>query len=259
MACSMPGLPVPYYVPEFAQVHVHWVGDAIQPLEVIQAKKKEDILNIWDRATKPQRRERACWGSELANQSFGLKQKRRICAWRREGPAKSCQGQPGPDCRLHAAKSEPGGRSDNWVHGLWSPAVLWSTAVPLVLAGRTAGWGGRGSGGYACPEPAFPCSWSWNFKIPLQTSPNLLPASAVFLLSPSPREGTLLLVGTSSPFSELCLRCNSFQGMWMKFWWEDWGVHTGAWWSPLMYEVEPGRREKDHGLWAQDLPSSGAS
>ena len=29
MNCSMPGLPVLYYVPEF--VHVHWVSDAIQP------------------------------------------------------------------------------------------------------------------------------------------------------------------------------------------------------------------------------------
>ena len=27
---SMPGLPVAYYLPEFAQVHVHWVSDAIQ-------------------------------------------------------------------------------------------------------------------------------------------------------------------------------------------------------------------------------------
>jgi len=29
--CSMPGLPVPHFLPEFAQVHVHWVGEAIQP------------------------------------------------------------------------------------------------------------------------------------------------------------------------------------------------------------------------------------
>ena len=31
MDCSMPGLPVPHYLPEFAQVQVHWIGDAIQP------------------------------------------------------------------------------------------------------------------------------------------------------------------------------------------------------------------------------------
>ena len=31
MDCSMPGVPVPHYLPELAQTHVHWVGDAIQP------------------------------------------------------------------------------------------------------------------------------------------------------------------------------------------------------------------------------------
>ena len=30
MDCSMLGLPVPHYLLEFAQVHVHWIGDAIQ-------------------------------------------------------------------------------------------------------------------------------------------------------------------------------------------------------------------------------------
>ena len=28
--CSMPGLPVHHWLPEFTQTHVHWVGDAIQ-------------------------------------------------------------------------------------------------------------------------------------------------------------------------------------------------------------------------------------
>ena len=31
MNCSTPDLPVPHDLPEFAQIHVHWVGDAIQP------------------------------------------------------------------------------------------------------------------------------------------------------------------------------------------------------------------------------------
>ena len=31
MNCNMPGFPVLYYLPEFAQTHVHWVDDAIQP------------------------------------------------------------------------------------------------------------------------------------------------------------------------------------------------------------------------------------
>ena len=29
--CSTPGRPVLHYLPEFAQIHVHWVSDAIQP------------------------------------------------------------------------------------------------------------------------------------------------------------------------------------------------------------------------------------
>ena len=31
MHCITPGFPVLHYLPEFAQTHVHWVGDAIQP------------------------------------------------------------------------------------------------------------------------------------------------------------------------------------------------------------------------------------
>ena len=31
MDCSTPGLPVPHHLPEFSQVHVHCIGDAIQP------------------------------------------------------------------------------------------------------------------------------------------------------------------------------------------------------------------------------------
>ena len=31
MDCSTPGFPVLHYLTEFAQTHVHWVGDAIQP------------------------------------------------------------------------------------------------------------------------------------------------------------------------------------------------------------------------------------
>ena len=31
MDCSTPGFPVLHHLPEFAQTHVHWVSDAIQP------------------------------------------------------------------------------------------------------------------------------------------------------------------------------------------------------------------------------------
>ena len=32
MDCSMPGFPVLHHLPELAQIHVHWVGDVIQPV-----------------------------------------------------------------------------------------------------------------------------------------------------------------------------------------------------------------------------------
>ena len=31
MDCSTPGFPVNHQIPELAQTHVHWIGDAIQP------------------------------------------------------------------------------------------------------------------------------------------------------------------------------------------------------------------------------------
>ena len=31
MNCSTPDFPVPHHLPEFAQVHVHWIGDDLQP------------------------------------------------------------------------------------------------------------------------------------------------------------------------------------------------------------------------------------
>ena len=31
MDCSTPGFPVLHHLPEFAQTHIHWAGDAIQP------------------------------------------------------------------------------------------------------------------------------------------------------------------------------------------------------------------------------------
>ena len=35
MDYSTPGFPVLHYLPEFAQTHVHWVSDAIQPLHPV--------------------------------------------------------------------------------------------------------------------------------------------------------------------------------------------------------------------------------
>ena len=37
MDCSMPGFLVLHHLPEFAQTHVHWVGDAIQPSDPLSS------------------------------------------------------------------------------------------------------------------------------------------------------------------------------------------------------------------------------
>ena len=36
MECNMPSLPVHHQLPQFAQTHAHWVGDAIQPSHPLQ-------------------------------------------------------------------------------------------------------------------------------------------------------------------------------------------------------------------------------
>ena len=38
MKCSTPGFSVPHHLPEFAQVHVHWIGDAIQPSHPLSSR-----------------------------------------------------------------------------------------------------------------------------------------------------------------------------------------------------------------------------
>ena len=35
MNCSMPGFPVLHHLPDFAQTHVHWLSDAIQPSHLL--------------------------------------------------------------------------------------------------------------------------------------------------------------------------------------------------------------------------------
>ena len=45
MDCSRPGLPVPHHLPEFAQVHVHCMGDAIQPSRPL-TPSSPSVLNL---------------------------------------------------------------------------------------------------------------------------------------------------------------------------------------------------------------------
>ena len=56
MDCSTPGFPVLHHLPELAQTHVHWVGDAIQP--------SRPLLSVFS----------YCFQSFLASESFHLSQ-----------------------------------------------------------------------------------------------------------------------------------------------------------------------------------------
>ena len=49
MDCNMPNFPVLHYLLEFAQTHVHWVDDAIQPsLQFIVIQTKSPINKRMD-------------------------------------------------------------------------------------------------------------------------------------------------------------------------------------------------------------------
>ena len=44
MNCSTPGLPILHHLPEFAQTHVHRVGDAIQPSHPLSSPSRPTFL-----------------------------------------------------------------------------------------------------------------------------------------------------------------------------------------------------------------------
>ena len=46
MDCSTPGFPVLYHLPELAQIHVHWVSDAIQPSHPLLSPSPSAYLRL---------------------------------------------------------------------------------------------------------------------------------------------------------------------------------------------------------------------
>ena len=47
MDCSTPGCPVLHYLPEFAQTHVHWISDVIQPFHTLLPPSPPALIYIW--------------------------------------------------------------------------------------------------------------------------------------------------------------------------------------------------------------------
>ena len=47
MDCSTPGFPVLHWLPGFAQTHVHWISDAIQPFHVLSLLLLVRTYRLW--------------------------------------------------------------------------------------------------------------------------------------------------------------------------------------------------------------------
>ena len=47
MNCSTPGFPILHHMPELAQIHVHWVGDAIQPPQSFSASGSFSVIQFF--------------------------------------------------------------------------------------------------------------------------------------------------------------------------------------------------------------------
>ena len=45
--CSISGLPVPHYLPEFSQVHVHWINDTIQPSHPVSCSSPFTSIKVF--------------------------------------------------------------------------------------------------------------------------------------------------------------------------------------------------------------------
>ena len=44
--CRTPGFPVPHHLPQFAQIHVHWIGDSIQPSRPLSSPSPPTVIFI---------------------------------------------------------------------------------------------------------------------------------------------------------------------------------------------------------------------
>ena len=53
MDCITSGFPVPHYLPEFAQVYVHWISDATQPFHPLLRLLPKYILTTSSQAPTP--------------------------------------------------------------------------------------------------------------------------------------------------------------------------------------------------------------
>ena len=62
VACSTPGFPVPHHLPAFAQVHVHRIGDAVQPSHFLLPSSPSARIRVFSNEFAVHMRE-ACWAT----------------------------------------------------------------------------------------------------------------------------------------------------------------------------------------------------
>ena len=66
MDCKTPGFPVLHHLPELAQTHVHWVGDAIQPSHALSVPFSSCLQSFSPSGSFP-----ISWTFALRDQSIG--------------------------------------------------------------------------------------------------------------------------------------------------------------------------------------------
>ena len=74
MDCSMPGFPILHYLLEFAQTHVHWVSDAIQPshplLPLFLLLSIFPSIRVFSNELTSRIKAPKCWSFSFSHQSF---------------------------------------------------------------------------------------------------------------------------------------------------------------------------------------------
>ena len=148
MDCSTPGLPVLHNLPEFAQTHVHWVSDAIQPSHPLLSPSSL-ALNL----SQHQGLFQSVGSSHQVAKVLVLQLQYLSSQWMKSkvSVAQSCPTLCNPmDC------SPPGSS----IHGIFQASVLEWVAIPLNIPMNTQGWFPLGLTWSPCgprdPQESFP-------------------------------------------------------------------------------------------------------
>ena len=117
--CKMPGFPVLHCLPEFAQTHVHWVGDANQPSHPLRSPSSP-ILNLSQHPGLFQ------WVSSLHSVQFS-----------RSVVSNSLWPHESQNTRPPCPSPTPGVHSDTRPSSQWCHPAISSSVVPFSSCPRS--------------------------------------------------------------------------------------------------------------------------